>query len=474
MRSPEQLKSPNWHSLLESSDTGRWRSLVELAIPLAVVVIFWSLGWQVMAMVVAGIALLLVILRQLAPAMRVRVDRVITQFAEWLGAIASVVLLAVPFFLVMPWIRLWNYCAGRDVLRLRNQDLPSAWLAADEESRRTRCIQRMFCSERLERKGFSLPVLLGLLGMFLVAAEVGLRIYGMGSPILFVQDPDIGYYPMPNQTARYPGRTVRINQLSMRAEAVQLPKPADRVRVLLIGDSTLAGTKVSNEELYTYHLQQLLNRKAGRDAFEVLNLGVNAWGPLHEAAFIEKFGTFDADIAIICGPIANCFRPKYGLERLPFSPSTHPPKLALEHVVYELMWRVREQVLGPPPWALPGSHQDRQAEIGTQGYLKLGRLFQLAGCEVHMEMLPARSVTLGQGDDPHGKRFFTHIEAEMATIGVSPRCAGAIFRNEVNREEIYHDGVHFDVRGHQLYASYLADQLISHSATVRQHLKSQH
>lgn len=447
------------------------RRIVETLLPLAVAAGFWTVGWHLMAAVAAGIAVILLALAWIAPEIRKRVDHAVGWFAEKLATCVTALLLALPFFLLMPWIRLWNRCLGPDLLRLRVPDGHTAWLPADGEARRNRAIRRMFCSERIERRGMGLLAWAVLAVMILAGAELGLRLYGMGKPILFVQDPDIGYYPMPNQVARYPGRTVEINSFGMRAGTVLLPKPAGKVRILMIGDSTLAGTKVGNHELYTHHLQERLNRQAGRQVFEVLNMGVNAWGPLHEAAFIEKFGAFDADVAIICGPIANCFRPRYGLERLPFSPSTHPPKCAIEHVGYELMWRFREQILGAPSWAVEGEHQDRQAEVGIQGYVKLGRLFQQAGCEVHLEMLPARPVTLGQGDDPHGMRFFGWVQREMAGIGVTARCAGPIFKDEPNPADIYHDGVHFDVRGHRLYARYLAGQLTQHSQAVRDQLQ---
>ena len=85
-----------------------------------------------------------------------------------------------------------------------------------------------------------------------------------------------------------------------------------------------------------------------------------------------------------------------------------------------------------------------------------------------MEMLPARQVTLGQvNGDPDGMRLFAKIRQRMMEIGVTPNCAGPIFKDAKEREKIYHDGVHFDHYGHRLYAQYLLERLRDHSAKIR-------
>ncbi|MBU6326389.1 MAG: hypothetical protein KGQ89_02070 [Verrucomicrobia bacterium] len=390
-------------------------------------------------------------------------------FAEWLGRVMAYLLLSIPFFCVMPVVRLMHRMTGNDPLHLKSSAHLSYWLPSDDESRRKRHIRSMFCSEYMDRRTRLAIFPLLVTGLLLLGAtEGGLRLFGFGQPILFIQDPDIGYYPKPNQTAKYPGRVIEINNFGMRAGDISEKSSPGRVRILMIGDSTLAGTKVSNADLYSTLLENRLNQLAGKKTFEVLNMGVNAWGPLHERAFVRKFGTFDADVAIICGPVANCYRPKYGLERLPFSPAQHPPRTALGHVAYEVMWRLRERSLGTPPWTVPGPIQDAQAHEGINAYAEMATLFQQQGAEVLMEMLPARQVTLGQGDgDPDGMRLFGKIRQRMMEVGVTPNCAGPIFKDAKEREKIYHDGVHFDHYGHRLYAQYLLERLTDHSAKIR-------
>src|SRR5207249_3377369 len=88
----------------------------------------------------------------------------------------------------------------------------------------------------------------------------------------------------PNQRVRYPGRVIAINNHSMRSPDLTPQKAPGHVRILMLGDSTLMGTYVSNHELYSTLLEKKLNTAAGAPIFEVLNMGVNAWGPLFRPA----------------------------------------------------------------------------------------------------------------------------------------------------------------------------------------------
>lgn len=461
------MKTPDWHPWQSASQQRPPRRWPEVVVPLVIVAVLLYFGARVMAGLVLGIAAALWMLRFWRPEARRRIDGWLGRFAEWLGKAAGVLLLAPLFFGILCPVRLWNRLNGRDPLGLKQGGRVSFWQAADTENRRTRHAARMFATEVRQggRAGWLPLLLLGLLG--LLATEGALRLGGVGRPLLFVQDPDIGYYPMPGQQVRYPGREIRINGLGMRSDETTPQAPEGVTRILMIGDSTLAGTRVSNHELYSELLEDRLNDLAGRKAFEVLNLGVNAWGPLHEEAFIRKFGTFDADVAVICGPVANVFRPRYGLERLPFSPHQNPPKTALGHAAYELLWRLRERTLGAPAWAIEGAVQDRQARIGTEAYAALAECFQKAGAEVLMEMLPARSTTLGMGPDPFSERHFAPIRERLGTMGVIINLCGPIFAGIDRPQEIYYDGVHFDRRGHRLYAEYLAGRLCAASSRVK-------
>jgi hypothetical protein len=274
---------------------------------------------------------------------------------------------------------------------------------------------------------------------------------------------------------RPPGRIVAINNRGMRvADAADISdqKPPGKFRILMLGDSTLAGTRVGNAELYSSLLEKKLNDACGAAKFRVMNMGVNGWGPFHEGAFVRKFGTFEADVAMICGPIYNCYRPLYGLEILPFFPARHPPRLALEHVAYTLIWQYRQGVLGPSHW-VEAETAPAQALKGVEAYGAMAEFLQKNNAEVMFQMLPHSSTTLGQSVDPAdpAQMLMEKVRERVRGLGVYANLAGPIFQGVTPVKEIYHDGVHFDRRGHRLYADYLFEQIREHSPRVKNALE---
>jgi hypothetical protein len=468
MRERPPLTSPPslWHPWQTSGISRPWRP-GEVLVPLVIFVVLAWLGWWIIAGVVAVLTVVLLCLRRFRPSARAKVDHGLGRFAEGLARAVAITLLAPVFYLILTpvglWIRLW----GGDPLRLRDPRSTTFWEQPDDSKRRTRHAARMFATERRRTgRGGILPLMTGAI-LLILMAEVVLRFAGLGNPLLFVQDPEVGYFPAPNQSVRYPGRTLVTNDAGMRDTSNAALSKNGKIRILMTGDSTLAGTKVSNDELYSEIVERRLNEFAGGDRFEVFNMGVNAWGPRHQEAFFRKFGTFEADVLLICGPVANVFRPKYGLERLPFRPVDRPPSTAISHALYEGFWRLRERTLGAPAWAVEGPWQDSCAAQGVRSYAALADQFIHSGAEVFLEMLPARSTTLGQGADPFGVRHFAPIHKTMKERQVPANLAGAIFADVSNPDEIYYDGIHFDRRGHRLYAEYLIGRLKEHSTKIR-------
>jgi hypothetical protein len=467
------LKSRLWHRFQgepgrQGGSGGFWR--LEIIIPLLVIALLLALKAWVMAIVAAAVTATLWVVRAVSEPARRRVDAALGGLAHWVGQIVATVLLAPVFYLVMVLVRLLNRLAGKDPLQLRHPDAPTFWLPSDLDRRRTRYLKSMFCTERLAHGQFALlPVL--LLGVVLLAAaELGLRLYGFGTPLLVVQDPTVGYYPKPNQRVRYPGRIITINNCSMRSPDLAPHKAPGHFRILLLGDSTLAGTWVGDQEIYSAILDRKLNQASAGPVIEVLNMGVNGWGPFHELGYVKKFGTFEADVAVILGPVGDCRRPLYGLEREGFTPATHPPRLALEQILYELCWRYRERCLGPRPWQI-GDAIEGQLRLGVQAYVDLARYLQQQGAEVVIEMMPAKYDMLGEATDTISRGVFAQLANQVEPLGVPANCAGQIFKDVKPQSKVYHDAVHFDRLGHRLYADYLYGRLTQASSRLQHVLK---
>ena len=68
----------------------------------------------------------------------------------------------------------------------------------------------------------------------------------------------------------------------------------------MLGDSITFGNSVAWDQTFSYVLQQQLNERAGRRAFEVLNLGVSGYNTAQELATLRELGlNFSPDLIVL-------------------------------------------------------------------------------------------------------------------------------------------------------------------------------
>src|ERR1700722_12818774 len=89
--------------------------------------------------------------------------------------------------------------------------------------------------------------------VLLVGSELTLRFaFGLGRPLLYAADPQVGYLSAPNQDIRRFGATIHINQFGMRSDDLHVPRVEPGIRLLFIGDSVTFGTtRVDQDKIFT-------------------------------------------------------------------------------------------------------------------------------------------------------------------------------------------------------------------------------
>ena len=149
-----------------------------------------------------------------------------------------------------------------------------------------------------------------------VIVEVSLRLlFGFGNPLTYIADEKIGYLLAPNQRTRRFGNRIEINEYSMRSGAVTKERSPDTFRVLVIGDSIANGGWWTDQadiisEMLDTQLRELDGERGRRgdgenfglmqtSNVEVLNASANSWGPRNELAYLQRFGTFDAQVIVL-------------------------------------------------------------------------------------------------------------------------------------------------------------------------------
>lgn len=143
--------------------------------------------------------------------------------------------------------------------------------------------------------GCSLALLLGL-------GEIGLRLYGFGSPVLYVYDDAKLWALAPNHRAQAPSLRVeyRIDSHGYRDEDVAFAKPAQGFRVLVLGDSIVFGQGVAFEQTFSERIQSALSDALPGRVVEAIDTAVPGYN-VHQYDVIAagEGARLDPDLVLI-------------------------------------------------------------------------------------------------------------------------------------------------------------------------------
>lgn len=428
-------------------------------------------GWLTLAYLGGGLTVILGVATLTSARLARDIERGLSALGVMLGRGLAVTTLTPVYLLIFPLIRAFDRLARRDPMgRARAESMVTYWRAADDVTRVQAGVGRSFVTEPLraqERGGWL--TLFGLIILGVLGAEVSLRGFGFGDPVLYQGDVEYGYIPAPNQSVSRRGNRILINEWGMRAPEISAAKPSGVIRILILGDSTLwGGSYMEQDQIYARLLEENLNRKLAQSStrVEVLNMGANGWGPEHKLGYLETFGHFEADIAIVAFPYSDLMRPISYLAMTPFYPAHSPPLLALQEVLYHLSWRVRSELIGRPSRA----QKERALNRGINAYTKLAQALHQRGLELWFEMLPSRH-SAERETSAREQRLVNLIEERLQSLSFPTRFHFANSelahsfkqaQDQLNGEvTLYHDPGHLNARGHQAYARYLTQRLLN-------------
>ena len=144
--------------------------------------------------------------------------------------------------------------------------------------------------------GMAAVVASALLGLVIVG-EAAVRLIG-GDKLLYRADPGIEYLPAPDQALSRQGIAYRTNAWGMRSDPAAEAKPDDVFRVLVVGDSIVFGhDNIGHGDLATTLLSSMRMEDGRR--IEALNVSATSWGPGNMLAWLDRFGTLDADAIVL-------------------------------------------------------------------------------------------------------------------------------------------------------------------------------
>jgi hypothetical protein len=149
-----------------------------------------------------------------------------------------------------------------------------------------------------------LLVTLGLLfGLFMT--EVFLRVLGCSYPLFYTTDYYRGFALQPGVAGHYQREgesDVRINSDGLRDREHAKPKPADTIRIAVLGDSFSEAMHVPMEQTFWSLLERQLqecNVFPGRKV-EVINFGVSGYGTAQELLTLrQKVWDYSPDVIVL-------------------------------------------------------------------------------------------------------------------------------------------------------------------------------
>jgi len=285
--------------------------------------------------------------------------------------------------------------------------------------------------------------------------EIGLRSFGFGKPLLYIADPQIGYLLAPNQQTRRFGNQILINQYSMRSDTVTSDRPAHTFRVLLLGDSIANGGWWTDQNHTISTLLQ--HRLTGTGTTEVLNASANSWGPRNEWAYLQRFGSFESQIVVLLINTDDLFA--VAPTSIPVGRDRNYPNQKPASAISEVFNRYA--VKAPFIPELAAWQKEGGDRVGVN--LETIRQIQIFVAQHHGQLLLAITPLIREINSPGSRDYEIKARQRLQEFTRKEKISFVDFLpnfNEMdNAKTIYHDHIHFNLKGNRVIAQRLGQSI---------------
>lgn len=197
----------------------------------------------------------------------------------------------------------------------------------------------------------NLALVVAALVAAVLAAEVGLRLFGVSYPAFYREDFYLGGALRPGAEGWFRGEGgsyVRINSDGMRDREHSLAKPAGTFRIAVLGDSFAEAMAVPAEQAFWSVMERELAGCAPGRRIEVLNFGVAGYGTAQELIMLRRnVWKYNPDLVLLAFFTGNDVRNNSkALNRDPAVPyfAYRGDRLALDDSFHQAL---RSMKLGP-------------------------------------------------------------------------------------------------------------------------------
>ncbi len=122
--------------------------------------------------------------------------------------------------------------------------------------------------------------------------------------LIWLYNAELGWSMQPNSKATFSrpefSAQIQTNALGLRDDELTATKSENEIRILLLGDSVVAGFEVARENTLEYHLQKMLQMAFPEKKIEVINAGVRGYGTDQELLYLQSRGlALQPDIVVL-------------------------------------------------------------------------------------------------------------------------------------------------------------------------------
>ena len=304
-----------------------------------------------------------------------------------------------------------------------------------------------------------LTIAIGFLGLL----ELALRlVVGLGNPLVYVADEQIGYRLAPSQRTRRFGNRIEINEYSQRGPRISAGRSPSTLRVLLLGDSIANGSwwTDGDETISTTIARQLqagittVNSSDFYSQIEVLNASANSWGPRNELAYLQRFGMFDSQMVVLLINTDDLFSTAptsipVGRDR--YYPSTKPPLAIVEAFV-----RLAIPYKSPPEMAAVRAEKGDRVGFNLEA---ISKIQELSGPRFLLAMTPL----LREIGQPGPRDYELKARRRLMELTQTKQMDYIDFLPLFNAtpfpESLYRDHIHPSPQGNQLISRTISQYL---------------
>jgi hypothetical protein len=178
-------------------------------------------------------------------------------------------------------------------------------------------------------------------------ADGTVRMYSLGDLVQPSEHPGIVYELKSNLRGVFQGQPMATNSRGLRDSEYDYAKAPGTVRIAALGDSSLFGWGVQQEETTTEVLERMLNETKGLPRIEVLNFATPGYNTAIEAeVFVLKVLRYDPDVVLI-----NFNTNDYDVPAFMRLPEDHAT--LRRSFVFDFLYSEYEAWTGVPPRELP-------------------------------------------------------------------------------------------------------------------------